>query len=91
METNDRKISLKQTSNDEDFEMQPLVNGQVINHLKENRENTLSNFNKDQIFQASANEPERIESLRTEMSRDSTFEEPTTTSDNGHVIKATLH
>ena len=50
METNDRKISLKQTSNDEDFEMQPLVNGQVINHLKENRENTLSNFNKDQIF-----------------------------------------
>jgi len=68
METNDRKISLKQTSNDEDFEMQPLVNGQ-----------------------ASANEPERIESLRTEMSRDSTFEEPTTTSDNGHVIKATLH
>ena len=50
METNDRKISLKQTSTDEDFEMQPLVNGQVINHLKENRENTLSNFNKDQIF-----------------------------------------
>ena len=50
METNDRKISLKKTSNDEDFEMQPLVNGQVINHLKENGETTLSNFNKDQIF-----------------------------------------